>query len=431
MNASVEQISQNRYKLSIEVPASDVAKYLDRTYRRLAKEVRVPGFRPGKAPRPVIDQRLGRDFVRGEVLRDALPELYAQALEEVDLDVVAPPELEVTSFEEALSFEAIVDTRPTPELKRWEGLEVARPPTEVTDEEISEQIEKLRVRFATLEVVERPLAEGDFALVDLTTYRHDENIDELTAKDLLVEIGAEMIVPELDKELEGKRKGDILKVTATLPERFGERAGWQVGMQVLVKEAKARKLPALDDELAKTVSEFDTLTELEADLRAKLEEMKTSEADNLLRERVIEAFIEHGVDIDIPEGMIHLEVDGLIEAFARMLGAQGVTIEQYMEHQNIDVDALRQRFHEQAERNIALRLGLDALAEREGLEATPQERDKELERLAERFGREVDEIREAVASDEDWGRVDGDIIRAKALDLLVERAEITTEDEPT
>src|SRR5439155_20410111 len=166
-------------------------------------------------------------------------------------------------------FEATVETRPTPELKDYSSLPANKPKVDVTDAEVDEQIERLRVRFATLEPTERPLQEGDFASIDLTTYRHDQTIDELTAKDLLVEVGAEMLVPELDHELQGKRKGDILKITATLPDRFGERAGWQVGMQVLVKDTKMRKLPALDDDLAKSVSEFDTLDELRGDLRTR------------------------------------------------------------------------------------------------------------------------------------------------------------------
>jgi NitT/TauT family transport system substrate-binding protein len=204
MKTQVEEIGKNRYRVSVEVPHGDIARYRDRTYRKLAKEVRVPGFRPGKAPAPVIEQRLGRDFVRGEVLREALPDLYAEALEGSDLDVVAPPEIDVKRFEdgEDLVFEAVVETRPAPELKEYTGLEVARPASEVSDEDVDEQIEHLRMRFASLEVAERPLRSGDFALIDLTTYRHDETIEELTAKDFLVEVGAEMVVPELDAELE-------------------------------------------------------------------------------------------------------------------------------------------------------------------------------------------------------------------------------------
>jgi trigger factor len=430
MNTSVEEVGKNKVRLTVEVPKADVEKVLGRTYRRLAGEIKVPGFRPGKAPRSVIDQRLGRDFVRNEALRDMLPDLYAEAVRDSDIDVVAPPAIDIKNFEDDqdLTFEATVETRPTPELKDYSGLEVTKPIAEVTDTDLDEQLERLRVRFATLEVTGRPLQKGDFALVDLNTYRHDETIDELTAKDLLIEVGAEMVVPELDAELEGKTKGDILKLTATLPERFAERGGWQVGMQVLVKETKARKLPALDDEFAKTVSEFDTLDDLKTDIRARLTELAETQAEAKLRENVLDAFKEKGVEVDLPEGMVDLEIDGLITSLAQLLAAQGLSIDRYMEANNLDVDALRHQFREQAERNLIVRLGLDAVAEKEGLEATEEDRTQEVERLASRAGREADEVQEMIDDRNDWEAVDGDILRSKALDILVERAEITEED---
>ncbi len=433
MKTQVDEVGKNKVRLTIEVPQADVDKLLGRTYRRLAQEVRVPGFRPGKAPRAVIDQRLGRDFVRNEALKELLPEFYAEAIQSSDLDVVAPPAIDIKTFEDGqdLTFEAVVETRPTPELKEYAGLKANKPPAEVTDEELDEQIERLRIRFSPVEVTERPLRKEDFALIDLTTYRHDETIDELTAKDLLIELGGEMVVLELDAELEGKRKGDILKLTATLPERFGERAGWQVGMQVLVKETKARKLLPLDDELAKTASEFDTLDELREDIRRRLAEIKEAQAESRLRDNVMDAFVNHGVEVDMPEGMVDLEVDGLLTTLAQVLGAQGASLERYMQVNDLDADALRGRFREQAERNITLRLGLDAVAAAEGLEVTEEDRDKEVERLAARAERTSDEVRELLDQREDWESVDGDILRAKALDLLVERAEITvTEEEP-
>ena len=427
MKTSAEEIGKNKVRLTVEVPQADVEKVLGRTYKRLASEVRVPGFRPGKAPRAVIDQRLGRDVVRSEVLKDILPGFYAEAVESSSLDVVAPPSIDIKTFEDGqnLTFEAVVETRPDPELKEYSGLKGRRPPSDVSEEEIDEQIERLRVRFASLEVTERPLRKEDFALIDLTTYRHDETIDELTAKDFLIEVGAEMVVPELDAELEGKRKGDILKLTSTLPERFGERAGWQVGMQVLVKETKTRKLPDLDDEFAKTVSEFDTLEELRQDIRQRLEEIKAAQADAALRESVLDAFVADGVEVDIPEGMVNLEVEALITSLAQVLSAQGASLQRYMEVNNLDADALRSRFVEQAERNITLRLGLDAVAATEGLEATEEDRIKEVERLAARAEKEPEEVRELLDEREDWESLDGDILRNKALDLLVERAEIT------
>jgi trigger factor len=428
VKTSVAQIGANKVRLAVEVPVEDVGKLVDKAYRKLAGEVRVPGFRPGKVPRPIIDQRLGKEYVRSEALRDALPDLFAEAVKDAELDIVAPPELDVTSFEDGkdLIFEAVVEVRPTPELKQYLGLSVSKPPTSVSEEEVAEQLERLRVRYASLEVVNRPLQDGDFALVDLQTYRHDQTIDELTAKDLLVEVGANMLVPEIDKELDGKRKGDILKITTTLPERFGERAGWQVGMQILVKEVKARKLPELDDELAKTVSEFDSLDELRADLRERIEKVKAAQADMAVRERTIEAFVEHGVGVELPDGMVEVEVDRLVRSMSRMLSAQGATLDQYIQAENIDADALRQRLRPQAERNLTLQLGLDAVAKAEAIEVSAEDRSGEAERLAERIGTESDEVRKRL-DENDWAAIDGDILRSKALDLLVDRAEITEE----
>jgi trigger factor len=426
VKTSAEEIGKNKVKLTVEIPTADVEKAFAQTYKRLAQQVKVPGFRPGKAPKSVIDQRLGRDYVRSEALRDVLPDFYAEAIRETDLDVVAPPEIDVKTFEDGsdLTFEATVETRPTPELKNYSGLEASKPRVEVSDADVDEQIERLRTRFATLEPTERPLQSGDFASIDLTTYRHDETIDELTAKDLLIEVGAEMVVGELDRELEGKRKGDILKITATLPERFEERAGWQVGMQVLVKDTKMRKLPALDDELAKTVSEFDTLDELKADLRTRLEEMHEAQATNSLRESVLESFVTNAIEVDLPQGMVEVEVDHLVTGLAQLLAAQGMPIDRYMEAQNLDADALRARFHEQAERNIKTRLGLDAVVAAEGLVVSDDEREHEIGHMAQRTGRTPDEIREIIDEREDWESVDGDILRSKALDLLVERADV-------
>ncbi len=369
MQTSVEEIGKNKVRLTVEVPTADVEKVLSRTYKRLAGEVNVPGFRRGKAPRQVIDQRLGKDFVRNEALKDLLPDVYAEAVRSEDIDVVAPPEIDVKSFEDGndLTFEAVVETRPEAQLKDYAGLAASKPRSDVSDEAVESQVSNLQMRFASLEVAERPIQDGDFAQIDLTTYRHDQTIDELTAKDLLIEVGAGMVVAELDAELVGKRKGDILKITSTLPEHYGERAGWQVGMTILVKETKTRKLPALDDEFAKTVSEFDTLDELRADIRNRLEEMSEAQSTTRLRENVLEAFARDAVDVDLPDGMVDVEVDGLIRQMAQVLASQGIGLDRYMQAQNLDADALRNQFREQAETNLKMRLGLDAVVAAEAL----------------------------------------------------------------
>jgi trigger factor len=431
LKTQVDEVGKNKVKLTVEVPIADVEKLISQTYKRLAAQVKVPGFRPGKAPRAVIDQRLGKDFVCSEALKDLLPDLYAEAVRSEEIDVVSAPDIDVTAFEDGgdLTFEAVVETRPDAVLKDYSGLAVTKPPAKVSDGDVDEQVERLRERFASLEVTERPLRSGDYAQIDLTTYSHDETIDELTFKDVLVEVGAEMFVPELDAELIAKKKGDILKITATLPERFGERAGWQVGMQILVKESKTRKLPELDDGFAKTVSEFDTLDELKADIRARLTDVIQAQAEQTLKQNVLDAFVAGAVEIDLPEGMVALEVDGLVSNLAQLLAAQGATLRQYMDAQEVDADGLRDRFREQADRSLKARLGLDAVAAAEGLVVTDDDRTNELERLASRTGRTVDDLRKLIDEREDWKSVDGDILRAKALDLLVEKADVTVENE--
>jgi trigger factor len=441
LKTQVEEVSKNKVKLTVLVPTADVEKVLGDTYRRLAAEVRVPGFRPGKAPRAVIDQRLGKDFVRSEVLKDILPPLYAEALKETDLDVVAPPSIDVKSFEEGedLTFEAVVETRPDAILKKYDGLKVTKPPVEVTDADVDDQVERMRTRFASLEAIERPLQSGDYAQIDLTTYRHDQTIEDLSFKDVMVELGAEMFVPELDAELIGKRRGDILKITSTLPERFGEHAGQQVGMTILVKETKTRKLPALDDELAKTSSEFDTLEELKADIRVRLGEMHESQAQNKLREHVLDAFVDEGVEVELPEGMVELEIDDLLTSLVQLLAAQGVGVRQYLEANNLEPEGLRDQFRDQAQRNLAMRLGLDAVAKAEDLRVTEDERSEAVEHLASRTKRTPEDVRGSIeamgsakgAEGEAWKSVDGDILRSKALDLLVERADVTVKEDPS
>jgi trigger factor len=200
-------------------------------------------------------------------------------------------------------------------------------------------------------------------------------------------------------------------------------------MQILVKDVKARKLPALDDELAKTVSEFDTLDELRADIREKVRELKESHAEGHLRENVLDAFVDNAVEVDLPDGMVNLEIDNILTSFARVLAAQGVSLETYMEAEKLDPEALRQRFSEQAERNLRVRLGLDAVADAEGLEVTPEDREEELKRLAERMQTTPDELRDVVEERGDWKSIDGDILRAKALDLLAARADVTISEE--
>ena len=301
-------------------------------------------------------------------------------------------------------------------------MEVERPQLEVTDEHIDAQLERLRDRVAQLEVIGRPLAKDDFAQIDLRATHHTEEIPELTRTDFLYEVGSGTAVPELDTELEGKRKGDILKFNATLPEEAGEGLGGrEVTFQVLVKEAKAKVLPKLDDDFAQEASEFDTLDELKADLRQRLEGAAEAQRASELETRVLQTYLDQ-VEVPLPESMVHDELHYRANRFAQQLGRMGANLDQYLEAIGQTSDDVEADLRAQSERAVKAQLVLEAVAKTEGLEATDEEVDAELRRQAQQVGRSPEEVRKALG-DGRVGVIAGDILRSKALAFMVEHAE--------
>jgi trigger factor len=239
MQTTVQETDKHKVKLTVEIPTDRFGKDLDAAYRRVAQQVKVPGFRKGKAPRRVIDAQVGREAVVAEFLEDAVPTYYREAIRENEIA------LEQVEERKPLVFTATVEVRPRLQLEEsaYRGVRVERPPTEVTDREVDELLDRLRDRFAELDPVSRPAKAGDFVVIDLRATVHGEEVPEASRPDYLYEVGSGEFVEKLDQELEGKRAGEILKFNATLPDRMGERAGQEVSFQVLVKEVKAKRLP--------------------------------------------------------------------------------------------------------------------------------------------------------------------------------------------
>ncbi|MDQ3877402.1 MAG: trigger factor, partial [Actinomycetota bacterium] len=289
VQTSSERVGKYRVKLRVEVAEGALGPALSAAYRRWAKEIKVPGFRKGKVPRQLIDARVGPEVVREEALKDALPGFYREAVTAEDLQPIAPPEIEVLEFESGnpLVFEATVDLRPEIDIPELSTLTVDAPDADVGDEDIAEQLERLRDRFAELETVSREARRGDYVLIDLNGYRHDQPVEGASAPDLLYEVGSRTGPPKLDDELEGNRAGAILRFNDAAP----DDAEGEISFTVLVKEVKAKKLPALDDEFAKTAGEFDTLDELKEDLRGRLKEVKAASAADELRARALDALL--------------------------------------------------------------------------------------------------------------------------------------------
>jgi trigger factor len=429
MKTTLEETEKHKVKLTVEVAPDDMGKDLDRTYRKIAQQVRIPGFRKGKVPRKVIDAQIGKDAVMQEFVEDKLYDYYMDAVREHDLAPISDPELDIDELEEGkpLVFTAEVEVRPRLTIDNYDGVEVEAPSVVVGENEIDEYVDRLRERFAELEPVGRPARDGDFVFLDIRTTIHEEEIGEATRTDYLCEVGSGAVVPKLDEELLGKKGGDILKFNADLPEGAGDHGGEEASFQVLVKEVKARKLPESNDEFAKTASEFDTMAELREDLRTKLEEMKGRDREAAIRDLVLQKMVD-SVDVDLPESLVDTETESRVESARERAERAGLTLEQLLESQGWDELRFRADARDHAVRAIKADLVLESVARQEEIEVTPEELGAEIAALAQLTGREPKELAKALDRSGQIVSVAGDILRSKALDHMVEHANVETSE---
>ena len=431
MQTTLEETDKHTVKLTIEVPADEYGKDLEATYRKIAQQVKIPGFRKGKVPRQIIDQQIGRDTVMEEFVHDNVFGYYVDAVREYDLAPIADPDINIDEIEEGrpLTFTATLEVRPRLELvpDDYKGVKVERPKVEVGDAEVDEFVDRLRDRFAELEVVSHPATMGDYIVADIRATHHEEEIEEATLPDFLYEIGSGVLVDKLDDELTGKRAGEILKFNAPLPDGFGDRAGLEVSFQVLVKEVKAKKLPEADDAFAKTASEFDTIDELRADLNEKLTEQKEREADHVVRDRVLDAMIET-VEADIPERLIDEETESRVQSATERAERAGTTLDEALDAQGWDELRFRADARDHAIRGIKADLALEAIARNEDLQVSGEELAEQVATLAQALGRDPKDLAKTLNSSGQMSSLAGDIIRTKALDVLVDNAEVVTGD---
>jgi trigger factor len=431
MQTTLESTDKHTVKLTVEVPPEEFGKDLDRAYRKVAQQVKIPGFRKGKVPRQVIDAQLGRDAVLGEFLEDSVPTYYREALREHDLAPITDPDIDLGEVEEGkpLVFTAVVEVRPRLKLEeeQYKGIHVERPAAEVTDDEVDRFLDSLRDRFAELETVAHSARTGDFVVMDIRAMVHGEEIAEGTRKDYLYGLGTGEFGEVLDKELEGKRSGEILKFNDTLGPGAGERAGQEVAFQVLVKEVKGKKLPAADDEFAKVASEFDTLDELKQSLREQLVRNRERASEAEVRDRVLQAMID-SVEVDLPDTLVDEEVQHRVLHAQERAEQAGMTLPQLLEEQGFDELRFRADARDHAIRAIKADLVLEAAARQEDIQVTPEELGREIAGLAQALGRDPKELAKSLDRSGQVVSLAGDIIRSKALDLLVEHADIHSDD---
>ncbi len=434
LTTSVEELEGNKVRLHIAIPAADFEQAIDAAFRKLAKEVKMPGFRPGKAPRRLLEARMGTEIARDQALRDSLPEYYAEAVVAEDVDVIAPPEIDITAGEEDgdVEFDAVVEVRPVVTVVGHDALRIEIEKPAVSEEVVDQQVDSLRERFADLADSTEPLIDGDYAEVDIKGSIDGESIEGLSATDYLYEVGSGIVVPKLDEELHGKRAGDILQFDDTLPERFGDRAGEDAAFQVLVKDAKKKVLPELTDEWVSEVSEFETVDALKNDVRTRLDIYGRVQASMAVREKVFEAAAELVAD-DMPDTLVNSEMERRLHDLAHRLEEQGIgmTIPQYLaatgQDQQEFVDNVRVGAIEAVRADLALR----AVIAQEAIEATDEELDAEIEQLAERMSEKPAKVRKDLERRGVVEAVRSDIARGKALAFLIEHAEVVdTDGEP-
>lgn len=424
MKTDVEELSPTRVKLTIEVPFEELKSSLDKAYREVARQVRVPGFRPGRVPPRIIDQRFGRGVVLEQAVNDAVPQLYGQALQEHEVFALGQPELEITKLDDGkeLAFTAEVDVRPKFDLPELTGLPVTVDSAVVTPDEVEEYIGGLRERFASLQSADRPVRDGDYTSVDLSASVDGEPVEDAQASGLSYEVGSGTLLDGLDEALQGMSAGEAKTFSTELA--GGEHGGEQAEVTVTVHSVKIKELPELDDEFAQSASEFDTLGELRAGTRTQLETIKRMQQARQARDRALDAVLAK-VDIPLPDSLVQGEIDARRANLEEQLERAGTTREAYLQSSGQTGQQLEADMAEGARKSVKAQFVLDQLAQNEDLNVEQDELNAYVIEQAYRMGVQPDRLAQEITEHGQIGSVVADVLRGKALNLITERVTVT------
>jgi len=425
MKSTVETLDDNRVKLSVEVDEETFDIAVDAAFKRIAKEVRMPGFRPGKAPRRLLEAQFGSAVGREEALREAMPEYYAQAVIEHDVDVVAPPEIEITGGQEdgPVQFDAVVEIRPSVSAAGYDGLRVEIPNPVASDEEIDEQIDNLRRNFAELSVVERPAGDDDHVTIDIEATHGDEPVPGLTTTDYDYLLGSGAVVPEIDENLRGASAGDEVEFSADHPDPEEEEP---LQFSITVKEVKEAVLPDLDDEFAKANSEFETVEDLRADMADRMNTMRIQQANMAVQQNTAEALAALVTD-EIPESMIENEINARIQDLVQRLQQQGMDVGAYLEAVGQTAETLAAEFREPAEQAVKVDLALRSVADLQGLVPDDDRIDEVIAEMAGPSGQDPDELKARLAEVGQISALRADLAKQAAMEWLTDNVELVDE----
>lgn len=426
MKVNWEKTEKNSGVLTVEVDEASVDRALDSAFQKVKNQVNVPGFRKGKVPRQLFEARFGVEALYQDAVDALLPENYSKAVDESGIEPVDQPEVDVEQIEKGkpFIFKATVTVKPEVELGEYNNLEVPDQDVTVTDEDVDKAIEETRERQAELEVTEGEAEKGDHLTMDFTGYIDGEPFDGGSAENQNLELGSGQFIPGFEDQLIGVKAGDEKEVVVTFPEDYQaeELAGKEATFQVKVNEVKQKHLPALDDEFAKDVSDFDTLDEYKADLRKQLEERKKEEAEQQKRDTVVEKAAENA-SVEIPNAMIEQEIDRMLQNLEQQLSMQGMNLDIYKQVSGVDDDGLREQAKSEAEKRVKNSLVLEAIAKAEDVEVTEADIEEELQKMSEQFNRPLEEIQKIFGTEGGSESLKDEIRIRKTVDLLVSNSQ--------
>ena len=424
MKSAVETLSPTRVKVSVEVPFSELEPSVKKAYRTIAQQVSIPGFRPGKVPSRLIDQRVGRGAVLQEAVQEALPEQYMAAIKEHDVKAIGRPEVEVTELNDGdkVAFTAEVDVRPEITLPELSSITATVDEYSVTDEDVDAQISQLRDRFATLKGVERPAQHGDFVSIDLTATVDGKEVEGGSATGMSYEIGSGQLLDGIDDAIIGLSKDESATFTSKLV--GGPTAGQDAQIEVTVRGVREKELPELDDEFAQLASEFDTLEELRADSRGRVERQKKLEQAYQARDKALEALLA-ATEVPVPESVVTEEVEYRKQNMSEQLEQMGSSLEQYLAAEDKSAEDFDAELKSNAEEAVKTQLVLDALADAEEIGVSDQELTEEVVRRAQQAGAPPQQYADQLVRSGQLAGVVADVRRGKGLSMVLEHATVT------
>ncbi|MGB3234164.1 MAG: trigger factor [Mycobacterium sp.] len=427
MKSTVEKLSPTRVRINVEVPFTELEPEIDKAFKQLAKQIRLPGFRPGKAPRKLLEARVGRGAVIEQVVNDALPGRYSEAVTSSSLQPIGQPEIEITKLEdnEELVFTAEVDVRPEIDLPDLDTLKITVDPISVTDEDVATELENLQKRFGTLTGVERAAEDGDFVSIDLSATVDGEDVPEAATEGLSHEVGSGQLIDGLDEAIIGLKEGESRDFTTTLV--AGEHAGQEAQVSVTVKSIKVRELPELDDEFAQLASEFDTMEELRGDLSEQVTRSKRVQQAEQIRDKAIEELLEQ-VEVPLPEKVVQAQVDDTLHNAIHGLDHDEAKFEESLKEQGSSREEFDADNRTNAEKAIKTQLLMDAIADKLDIQVGQNDLTERLVLMSRQYGVEPQQLLQMLQQNNQLPAMFADVRRGLTVAAVVHGATVTDTD---